>query len=57
MSTSGQADPEMQPKSRSREDCNPKRAVGDAGFFDNSSYRPELFTLQTDLERRSLGKQ
>jgi hypothetical protein len=27
MSTSGQADPEMQPKSRFREDCNPKRDV------------------------------
>lgn len=27
MSTSGQVDPEMQSESRSREDCNPKRAV------------------------------
>jgi hypothetical protein len=28
LSTSGQVDPEIQPKSRPREDCNPQRAVG-----------------------------
>jgi len=44
MSTSGQADPEMQSESRSREDCNPKRDVGMRDFstaLPIGTYNPE----------------
>ncbi len=49
MSTSGQVDPEMQSESRSRADCNQK-GRWDAGFFDNSSYRPDFKLMVVDLK-------